>query len=354
MAKFIFLKNKLENNIRKLKDSFLKKGLNFEVFYSVKTNFAKEVLEVINNECKFEIVSKDEWEIIKSFNPNTIVLNGPSKSAELVEEIFSNGVNNLYFNTDNDTDLDIIDTVKDKYPSSIKMGLRVYLNKSGIWNRFGFDIDSDRVKEILTKYGKFIKGFHFHFSTNNFNISNYENILSKINNIIVNYDLDIEYIDIGGGLPGANESIYDRLVFDDLPRLLNTKGMSKYFIISEVGRHVVEDTFNMETNIVSIKKVSNDKYDVVIDTNILHFPCYWEKKFGIDFISIDSYSNKNIAIFINIYGNSCMQVDKISEGFLINSIPKVGDKILLSKVGAYSLSQASNFISKIPEIIFSF
>jgi diaminopimelate decarboxylase len=79
----------------------------------------------------------------------------------------------------------------------------------------------------------------------------------------------------------------------------------------------------------------------------MHFPCFWEKKFGIEYFPVNKEKQVNT---INIFGNSCMQVDKILENQLVTFKPQVGDKIVLTKVGAYSLSQASNFISKIPDI----
>lgn len=57
IANFIFKKKKLEENIEKLKNAFKSNGINFEIFYSVKTNFANEVLDIIHNNCEFEIVS---------------------------------------------------------------------------------------------------------------------------------------------------------------------------------------------------------------------------------------------------------------------------------------------------------
>ena len=44
MAYYIVHKKKIKENINKLKNAFLKKGLNFQLFYSVKTNFMEPVL----------------------------------------------------------------------------------------------------------------------------------------------------------------------------------------------------------------------------------------------------------------------------------------------------------------------
>ena len=348
MASYIFYSQKLKNNAEKLSAAFHNKRLNFKIFYSTKTNISLPVLEIINEQYNFEIVSSNEWEKIKIFNPKEVVLNGPSKSYSLIKDIFENNVERLYFNVDNDTDLDLLEELGCSYANKLKVGIRVYLNKTGVWNRFGFDVDSDRFKEIISKNKKVINGFHFHFSTNNFDINNYCVILDKLNILIQQFSLNLEYVDIGGGLPGASETIYHDAVYEKLPKLIKSKTRNDILIISEVGRNLVEDVFDLKASIVSLKKISLNTFDIAIDTNITHFPCFWEKKFGIEYLPINILDKT--PIFINIFGNSCMQIDKIADNFLIPQIPKIGDQILLIKLGAYSLSQATNFITPVPEI----
>ena len=348
MASYIFYSQRLRDNAEKLNTAFNSEHLNFKIFYSTKTNFSQPVLETINEQHGFEIVSSSEWEKIKKFSPKKIVLNGPSKSYCLVKDIFENKVERLYFNVDNDTDLDLLEKIGCSFTDKLKVGIRVYLNKIGVWNRFGFDVDSDRLKEILSKNKKNIKGFHFHFSTNNFNVDNYSAILDKLNILVEHFDLNLEFIDIGGGLPGASETIYHSVVYEKLPKLIKSKTKDDILIISEVGRNLVEDVFDLKASIVSLKMIKLNTFDVTIDTNITHFPCFWEKKFSIEYLPIKTLDKTPVSV--NIFGNSCMQIDKISDNFLISQIPKVGDQILLTKLGAYSLSQATNFITPVPEI----
>lgn len=336
-------------NIDKLYKAFESEGLDFGIYYSVKTNNAKQVLKTISQKCGYEIVSAYEWELIKPFKPKTVVLNGPSKSQNLIQDILDSGIETLYFNADNDTDFEILKEFQDKLGKQIKLGIRVYFNKEGVWSRFGFDIDSEKLKQYVESYGKFLSGFHFHFSTNNFKLANYETILSKIGALIKQLSLKLEYIDIGGGLPGANEYMYQSLIYEKLPQLITNSPVKNIAIFSEVGRYVVANAFNLETQVVSLKQIADHEYDITVDTNILHFPCYWEKKFNIDYQS-ESKSRERIPTTVNIFGNSCMQVDEISPNYLIPVKPIVGDKVVIENVGAYSLSQASNFISKIPAV----
>lgn len=228
MANYIFLKDTLEKNIFNLKNAFSEKNIKFGIFYSVKTNSSNEVLSIINKHGKFEIVSGYEWELIEKLFPTEIVINGPSKNLSTLEKIYKSNVQKIYFNIDNDTDLELLRICYEKFKSKLVVGIRVYCNKTGVWNRFGYDIDSERVNQILSEF-KYTEGFHFHFSTNNFDITNYSLMLDKINHLINKLNLDIKYIDIGGGLPGANEVIYHNAIYKELPEVLKNKINSKQY-----------------------------------------------------------------------------------------------------------------------------
>src|SRR3989344_7049771 len=351
MAYYIVHKKRIKENVNKLKNAFLKKGLNFQLFYSVKTNFMESVLETIKQtDSEFEIVSSYEWELIRKIKPRELVLNGPGKSVETIKEIL-NSVEILYFNIDNDTDFDILQILKrEGLLSKIKVGLRLYFDKPGIWNRFGYSISDEKLSEKLNLLITTLKldGLHFHFSTNNFNLSNYEFLLKNIKNTFDKIKHKISFINIGGGLPAANEFIFKEDIYKKLPLLIKNI-FPKVNIISEAGRNIVSDAIDIEANIISIRKNADNYFDVVIDTNIMHFQCYFEKKFWIEFIPKQK-SKKEEIVKINIFGNSCMQIDKITENLIINQIPKIGDKIIIHNIGAYSFSQASNFISPIPLI----
>ncbi|MFH1644394.1 MAG: hypothetical protein ABIA74_04435, partial [bacterium] len=299
---------------------------------------------------EFEIVSSYEWELIKKFKPSELVFNGPGKSIDAVKDIL-NSVKILYFNIDNDTDFDILQTIKKEgLLSKIRVGLRLYFDKPGIWNRFGYNISDEKLSEKLDLLINTLRldGIHFHFSTNNFSLHNYEFLLNNVKNIFSRIKHKITFVNIGGGLPAANEFIFENDIYKNLPLLIKNI-FPKIKIISEAGRNIVSDAVDIEANIISIKKKLDNQFDVSVDTNIMHFQCYFEKKFWIEFIS-NQKKNKDKLIRINIFGNSCMQIDQIYENLIINQIPMVGDKIIIHNVGAYSFSQASNFISPIPLI----
>ena len=349
MAYYAVYKDKIKNNIEKLKSAFVAKNLNFQLFYSVKTNSCTPVLTAVKeSNCEFEILSDLEWEKVKVFNPSEVVLNGPGKGNGLVRDILEK-VDFLYFNIDNDTDFEILKKIDSKLLNKLKIGLRVYLNTDGVWNRFGYDISDKYLWEIIKKVNsiKKLSGFHFHFSTNNFKISNYQSLLSKIKEFLNKSGTKIKFLDIGGGLPAANEFVYGPEIYQKLPSLISEL-FPQVEIISEAGRNIVADAVNLEAKVISLKKTGENKLQVNIDTNIMHFQCFFEKKFWVEYKS-KSKGNKQ-PTEIEICGNSCMQIDKISDSIMIEQNPEVGDEVVINNIGAYSHSQATDFITTIPEI----
>ena len=231
------------------------------------------VLETIKQtDSEFEIVSSYEWELIRKIKPRELVLNGPGKSVETIKEIL-NSVEILYFNIDNDTDIDILQILKrEGLLSKIKVGLRLYFDKPGIWNRFGYSISDEKLSEKLNLLITTLKldGLHFHFSTNNFNLSNYEFLLKNIKSTFNKIKHKITFINIGGGLPAANGFIFKEDIYKKLPLLIKNI-FPKVKIISEAGRNIVSDAIDIEANIISIRKNADNYFYLIIDTNIIHF-----------------------------------------------------------------------------------
>ncbi len=90
MTHYLIKKTTIKSNISKLKKAFADKGSDFELFYSVKTNFSEPALTAVKESgSEFEILSGFEWDKVRVFNPKALVLNGPAKQVEFVNEILS-------------------------------------------------------------------------------------------------------------------------------------------------------------------------------------------------------------------------------------------------------------------------
>jgi len=108
---------------------------------------------------------------------------------------------------------------------------------------------------------------------------NYQLLLSKIKEFLDEFGIKIEFLDIGGGLPAANEFVYDSETYQKLPSLISEL-FPELKIISEAGRNIVADAVNLEAKVISLKKTGENKFQVNIDTNIMIFNVFLKRNFG--------------------------------------------------------------------------
>lgn len=342
MAQYIVHSDTIKKNLSLLKNAFLRKNINFDIFYSVKTNPWEPILNIIHSSwCYFEVVSRDEWNAIRGFSPSSIVINWPWKNIDFIDDVIRS-VDQVYINIDNDSDLDLVKKHRLYLHPNVYIWVRIYLDNWNIWNRFGFNIESLDLK--MSWIESYIRGFHFHFNTNNFHIANYEKILFRLNEYKQKKNLSLTYIDIWGWLPAQNEFMYHDDIYERLPVLIKTF-FSNLYIISEVWRYVVWNGVSLQATIIS-KTLENGRYRVNIDTNIMHFPCFFEKKYYLEYFSKQCTQRRDV-VHVEVFGNSCMQIDKMGD-LVLDHIPEIWDSVMIHNIWAYSFSQASNFISLIP------
>jgi len=352
MAQYIYYSDVINNNIKKLTDAFCEKNLNFYHFYSVKTNPSQLVLNTIaKTDSSFEIVSNKEWNLIKNFKKKIIILNGPNKSLKLVKHILLQ-VNKLIFNVDNDSDLEILEKLPKHLRRKVFIGIRVYLPKNqNDWTRFGYNILSPKTEKIIKKINQTYKlnGIHFHSSTLAVESEKYINLIFEIAKIIKKLNLKLDYLDIGGGYVEPWDKKYQENMYTNIPEMISEK-FPKLLIFGEHGRNIVSDSFDLKAKIATLKKVSNNRYIVNLDCNIYHFMCFFDHRYKVEYLSTLNGKTKNDFI-LDIYGNSCMQIDFIAPDFVIHTQPHINDTILIKNIGAYSLSMASDFITCKPKIM---
>jgi diaminopimelate decarboxylase len=346
MAHFEFHPGAITASAKRLISSFDSAFDKFNIFYSVKTNWHPLVVREIQAVGGyFEVTSLMEWRKVAGLNPLRAIVNGPAKSISFVSEVVSSGVHDLILNLDNDTDLERVPLFVSLSPR-VRLGLRVFLDREDVWTRFGYNADAVLSNPATRDVLSVLRGFHFHFSTRNYSIDNYRAIARAIVASAKESAASIEFIDIGGGVP-CSEDVTD----EDLNTLART--LREFFgpqieIISETGRFLAESAMSLVAEIVSVKQLGVQRYDVAIDTNVCHLPCYWQKAYAIEFLPTVRQPAQLVSL--GVFGNSCMQLDCFAKDFIVTQAPRPGDLLKFSRMGAYSLSQAAPFITDVPEV----
>lgn len=351
MSNYLFYPHIIEQNINKLNQAFLNLNLDFSHYYSVKTNPARCVLDQIaKTQSSFEIVSKREWQLVKRYHKKKIILNGPNKTLSLVENILSQS-EKLILNIDNDTDIEILKKIDKKNRKNLFLGIRIFYAKNSLnWTRFGYNINSSRTLTLINKLNKLyhLDGFHFHSSYLAVDPNRYKNIFNAITKVITENNLTLEFLDIGGGYVESFDERFQKNMYEIVPGMIH-RYFSKLQIFSEFGRNIVSNAFDLKSKISSLKKVGNQKYVINLDLNIYHFMCFFDHRYEI--ICQQAKTQKEKTQFtLDIYGNSCMQIDALASNFCTNIKPSPGDVFFIKNIGAYSISMASNFICNKPKI----
>ena len=314
------------------------------IAYSFKTNYeiAKEFRKQ-KIETYAEVVSKMEYQKAKTvgYVDSQIIYNGPNKE-NLLEVLECPGIINL----DNFTELETIIEHKKKIKS--KIGLR--LNSELKLSRFGFNMENGEAELAIKKIKKAgikINGLQIHlgfFTPPKI----YKLISKKIINFIQNNDLDLEYIDFGGGFPSHGDKPYG---YKKLPyhpigdyisqicKPLNNfyRNKNKPFLILEPGRFLADDSTVLVSKILNVKTVKNNQKIISDATNNM-LSSVW---FRPQIIKIFNTKSRK-KILTTIFGSSCQEDDILYQGKL--PMVKVDDLVIFYCVGAYNQNMNGDFI----------
>lgn len=352
----------LENSINGIKDSLLLNFKNSILSYSLKTNSLPYILnKVMEKNGYAEVVSKDEYELAKliGFDISKIVYNGPLKSKETFLEAVIGGA---IVNIETKSEIKWLeDLPKEKL---FHIGIRVNIDLAAIspedskldedYSRFGFSIESGEFKEVIDKIDTYsnvkLSGLHAHRTTLTRSISAYEKISEYIGKISKEYNLDLNYIDIGGGYYGIMES---KPTFNDY-FLAIAKKLELYFdlekttIIVEPGNAIVASCLNFVASVIDVKKI-RDFHVVTIDGSRNDIdPFYKKNNYSYSLL----LSNDTVKPSVNaqiVAGGTCLEYDKL---FQIDNdcLLSVDDKIVFRSVGAYTMTLSPLFIRFFPNV----
>ena len=340
----------IDQSIIKTRYELIKKNLTKSwgtkniIAYSFKTNYKiGEEFKKQKIETYAEVVSKMEYQKAKTagYLDSQIIYNGPNKE-NLMEVLKYPTMINL----DNFTELETVIEQKKNIKSMIGLRLNSELKAS----RFGFNIENGEAELAIKKLneaGIKIRGLHIHlgFFTSP---KIYKLISKKIIKFIQKNNLNIEYIDFGGGFPSHGDKPYGYKKLPYYPiddyisqicKPLNNfyRNKNKPFLILEPGRFLVDDSAILVSRVLDIKTGKNSQ-KIILDATNNMLSSVW---FRPQIIKIfETKSRKKISTII--YGSSCQEDDILYQGKLPTI--KVGDLVIFYCVGAYNQNMNGDFI----------
>ncbi|MHA1457335.1 MAG: diaminopimelate decarboxylase family protein [Promethearchaeota archaeon] len=325
----VLLENKIRDNIQTFNKIFNSVFDNYQGFYSFKANFLPEVCRIIQSEgIGAEIVGIPELNLALrlGYSSDKIIAGGPYLPDEFIEKI------------------------SEKYGKSQNLCLRINSQKFG--SKLGIILDAktlSKLKNLLQDCENVcLKTILSHRATQMNNFEQYrinlENVAQAYNQL-GNLGIKIENINLGGGFPEAvviPEKQLKKMALN-LKEHLELLEINMNQIYFEPGRYFVGDAGIFLTEII---KITDDRW---IFLNIGNNICPKFARCSLRFYNA-SKINASHKFKTSIAGIIPTDQDILVKDYFFTQSLDEGDIIIITNVGAYTLTFSNRFPYSLPPI----
>jgi diaminopimelate decarboxylase len=355
-----------QNSVRAFKTRYPK----VQFAWSYKTNYINAVCKVFHQEGSWaEVVSGFEYRkaLGNGVPGNKIIFNGPEKTNEELTLAINN---DSLIHIDHFEELYQLIDLSDALHKKPRVAIRVNMD-TGIypmWDRFGFNFENGQAWNAITKIvasGKLqLTGLHCHIGTFMLSTEAYRIAVKKLGELAINcknqLNLALQYLDLGGGLPSANNLRGAYLQGSDtIPSIdefaeaitnalleLGFANNELPLLILESGRALIDDAGWLLGSVLANKRLSDGRRATILDfgVNILFTSFWYEHKISPaqDF----THHTEDMVL----YGPLCMNIDVVRQSVNLPLLNR-GDQVVVHKVGAYNMTQWMQFIQMRPNVI---
>jgi diaminopimelate decarboxylase len=338
--------------------------------WSYKTNYLNAVCNVFHSEGSWaEVVSRFEYDKALSNNipGNKIIFNGPEKTEDDLNTAIENG---SYIHIDHFDELYTLLDVADNHKMKPKVAIRVNMDTGvyPMWDRFGFNYENGEAWEALNRImiSKKLElvGLHCHIGTFMLSANAYAAATSKLIDLALNvkkkFNHVISYVDLGGGFASKNTlkgsyllGIDTSPTFDDYAEAITTTLINSEIepehlptLILETGRALIDDAGSILGTVLANKKLSDGRKATILDVgvNILFTSFWYEHKIT------PAQSFSQMTETTSLYGPLCMNIDQLRDSVTLPPMKK-GDNVVISRIGAYNMTQWMQFITLRPRVV---
>lgn len=347
----IFLENRIRDNINAFKSVFNSIFKNFECFYSFKANYLTEICNIIKSEdIGAQVTGLPELKLaIKvGFNPNKIFVGGPYLPKELVIKCVEKQVKEIIV-----YDLNNIEQINSIAKSFGRVqNVCVRINSQKFNSKLGVIFDENNLTILKKMINKFknvkISTILSHYTSQ---MNSVEQFKKNINNIAENAKklskcgINVENINLGGGFPEATIMTQNQLKRNALviKELLDEFDINYEHVYFEPGRYFVGDAGLFVSEVI---KVFENRW---IFLNIGNHIC---PKFAN--CSLRFYNASNITephkYKTSFAGIVPTDQDVLAKDYFFTEKLKEGDKVLVTNVGAYTITFSNRFPYQLPNI----
>lgn len=320
-----------------------------KVFYACKANPLSQILRILDqNDFGVDVASMGELKQAQNAKVKKLIATGPAKSKKYLEKLVTSGVSLIVI--ESLSQLRDLNELACEHGKSYDVLLRVQLDWSGSLKSvlggssitpFGLGVE-DWKKISLSEYTHLnIKGLHCFQWGNILKLSQLQEIwdstISQCVNLANDLGIDLEVLDLGGGL-GISYQTDEELSFKEVHTLLLSY-KEKYKLKEiwlELGRFCIGKFGSYFTKIIDIKTVRG-KNLIVTEGGINHIarPALVSEAFPCTPVKTSSALKKPFSI----HGPLCTALDHLGDFELPHDLSP-GEWLEFKKVGAYGFTES--------------
>jgi len=377
--------DRVRSNYRRFLDAFEEPDSDVKVFYSYKTNCIPGVLKVLHEEgCGAEVVSPYEFWLASrlSVEPSEIVYNGVNKSVEDLRTAIQKGVGLI--NVDSAREIHRLRKASEASQRDVNVGIRIY-PEVGWKAQFGVQPEEDRIFAMVDELNKTsslnLCCLHAHIGTGIRTTKNYTRTIEVLCRLMQKLkqkrDIDIEYIDLGGGFgvptvktltlrdlalyklanisprePGVEDcpsvGTFGRAIRAVLRRCCTRWKVKEPRLLLEPGRAITSDTQILLLTVCEVKERSDGTKYALTDGGMqnIAFPLSYE--YHKCFLANRLGDGSRDRYFIT--GPLCSPEDILYRNWELPALEE-GDILAIMDAGAYFTSFSNNFSHPRPAVV---
>ena len=346
---------RLRENYRRIYEAFSNE-METSINYACKANSNLAILTILEQEgSNIDAVSLGEvLSCIKAgFTADRILYTGVNVSNEELKAVSELGV---MINIDSESELERLAAIKPGAKISIRVNPevgsghsdKVITGKKG--TKFGVPAEyAIRVYSRAKELGFDIRGIHAHIGSGGSDIEPFMDsteVLADITNSLKDIGIELEFIDIGGGIGVPYKMNEESVSLEDLAigvtDIIKTETDVEKIVV-EPGRYIVADTTVLLTRCVDIKDLGTKKF-VGVDAgmNTLLRPAIYD---SYHYVAITDKFGKACTAKYDVVGPICETGDYIAHDRILPN-PEEGDILAIYTAGAYGFAMGSNYNSR--------
>ena len=349
---YVYSKKTIQENAKAYVNSFTNSD-NLACF-AVKSLSNLSILNIIKNSgCGFDIVSGGELNRVLSIGaePKKVIFSGVGKTKKEIEQGINSGI--LSFNVESESELYRIEKVAEEIGSPAPISIRInpdidsgghdYITTGRKGDKFG--ISETRKIIDLCKHAhraKHLKivGLACHIGSQILDLDGFIKSADKIFELadeLANFDISLEFLDLGGGLGISYEDEVPPSPFDLISCLEEKFKNRKERLILEPGRSISANAGILLTQVEYIK----DNF-LIVDAamNDLLRPSLYKAHHDV----CNVIDKKDKLKKWNIVGPICESSDFLAKNISLDV--NEDDLIAIKNAGAYGFVMASNYNSR--------